>query len=262
MFNVPDTAVGRRSKINEITIDATEVTDSTEDYGLGQSVPQRDIDNADERYRPLDMATMQVSEQVALAREVRVANLLFSASTYLPGLKQTLAGTAQFSDRVNSKPIDVISQALDQPLMRPNQIVLGQAVWTSLRGHPEIVEAVLGTAGQKGLVSRQAVAELFEVNEVIVGAARSDTAKPGQAPALTRLWGKHIALLYKAPVVAGQGEATFAATFEFGGRRAGTKRIEPGDMGIDGGQRVMVAESVKERVIASQSGYFIENAIA
>lgn len=260
MFNIPDTRVGRRSKPNEIVIDATEVTDSTVDRGLDATVPQADIDNADARYRPLDMAAMQLAELIALDREKRVAGIFFNPASYLAGLKQTLAGGAQFSDYVNSDPIGVIGAALDLPLMRPNQITFGQTAWTKFRAHPKIVEAVLGTGAAQGMVGRKAVGELFEVGEVIVGASRSNAAKPGQAANLTRLWGKHIALTYKAPVVAGQGEATFAATFEWGSRVAGAEYDK--DVGMRGGQRVRVGESVKERIIAAQAGYFIENAVA
>src|SRR4051812_49046436 len=57
-FNVPDTLVGRRSKPNEISLEATEVTDSTADHALDGGVPRADEDNADERYNPLDDEVM------------------------------------------------------------------------------------------------------------------------------------------------------------------------------------------------------------
>lgn len=260
MFNAPDTRVGRRSKPNEVELEATEVTDSTEDFALDGGVPRADEDNADSRYDPLGNEVMFLQELIALDRERRVANIVFNSATYDAALRQTLSGTSQFSDYTNSDPIAVINDALDAPLVRPNQMVFGQQAWTRFRAHPKIVEAVLGTGAKQGNASRQAVAELFEVDEVIVGASRMNSAKRGQAPSLTRLWGKHIALLHKAPVPQAKGATTFMGSFQWGERIA--SQWEDKNMGMRGGTAVRTGESLRERVVAAQAGYLLQNAIA
>ena len=259
-FNTPDTKVGRRSKPNEVNLEGAEVTDSTEDYGLDGGVPNADVENADARYDPLGNEVAFLQELIALDREVRVANLTFSNATYDPALRQTLAGVSQFSDYVNSDPIPVINNALDLPLVRPNQMVFGQQGWTKFRSHPKIVEAVLGTGAKSGNVTREAVAALFEVDEVIIGRARANSAKRGQLPVLQRLWGNHLALLHKAPVPEAKGATTFAATFQWGERVA--MQWEDKNLGMRGGTACRTGESVKERVVASQAGYFFQNAFA
>lgn len=258
-FNVPDTLVGRRSRPNQYHLDGKEVADMTEDHGLEGSVPKSDELNADSRYDPLGNQVMLLQEMIAVAREKRAAGIVHNAASYVVGLKQTLAGSSQFSD-LSSTPISVINDALDAPLMRPNQAIFSQAGWTKFRSHPEIVEAVLGTAAKKGNVTRQQVAELFELDEVVVGAARGNLAKPGQPVQLSRLWGKHIALTYKAPVINAQGVVTFGATFEWGDRVAAQEFDSK--IGLRGGTRVVTGESVKERTIANQCGYFLENAFS
>ena len=259
MFNVPDTRVGRRSKPNEVTMDGTEITDSTEDQALDGGVPVADMENADERYDPLGKEVMLIQELLALAREKRVATIVFTAATYPSGLKTTLSGSSQWSD-TTSPIITTINDALDLPLMRPNKLVFGQQVWTKVRSHPQIVEAALGTAAKQGIVSRQAVADLFEVKEVIVGSARGNAAKRGQAANLTRLWGKHMAAIYEAPVPDAKDVVTFGGTFQWGDRIA--SQWEDKNMGMRGGTAVRTGESVKERIIADQCAYFFENAIA
>lgn len=258
-FNVPETLVGRRSRPNQATLDATELTDATEDHALDGGVPRADIDNADERYDPLGDEVAFLMELTLLRREMRAAGILFNPATYDPGLILTLSGTSQFSDKTSS-PIAVISDALDLPLMRPNQLTFGQGGWTKFRRHPEIVEAVLGTGAKAGTVSRQAVAELFEVDEVVVGQARGNSAKRGQAPNLSRLWGGHIAATYKNPVPQAKGAVTFGGTFQWGGPEA--SQWEDKNMGMRGGVACRVGESVKERVIANQAGLLIQNAFA
>ena len=259
-FNTPDTLIGRRSAANQVTMDGTEISDATEDHGLEGGVPKADVDNADERYDPLGNQTSLLMEMIAIRREIRTAGVVFTAGTYDPSLRSTLAGGSQFSDP-GSSPLTAVGDALDQPLMRPNQMVFGQRGWTKFRRHPEIVSAVLGNSGNKGMVSRQDVAELFEVNEVIVGQSWGNTAKRGQAANLARLWGNHLALTYKAPVVSTES-ATFAATFQWGQPFSSQRDLKPGEMGLRGGTAVLVGESVKERIVAGQAGYFFENAFS
>lgn len=259
MFNVPDTRVGRRSKPNEIQLESTEVTDSTEDYALDGGVPNVDIENSDPRYDPLGNEVMFLQEMIALDREKRAAAIVHNAASYDAALKVTLAGASQFTDAA-ADVIAVINDALDQPLMRPNQMVLSQYGWTKLRSNPKIVEAVKGTGAKQGNATRQAVADLFEIDEIIVGSARANSSKRGQAPTIARLWGKHIALLHKAPVIQAKGAVTFGGTFEFGGRIA--SQWEDKNMGMRGGIACRTGESLRERVIASQAGYFLENAFA
>jgi hypothetical protein len=259
-FNIPETRVGRRSKPNEVSLTAEEVTDSTNDEALDGGVPNSDIDNADARYDPLGIEVAFLQELIALAREARAAGLVFDVDTYAAGLKATLAGDTQFNDVDNKTVIATINAALDAPLVRPNQMVFGQYGWTQFRQLPEIVEACLGTGATRGNATREQVAALFEVDEVLVGAARANSAKRGQAANLTRLWGKHLALTHKAPVPDAKGAVTFGGTFQFGGRVAG--QWEDKNIGMRGGVAVRTGESVKERVIASQAGYFFEDAFA
>ena len=75
---------------------------------------------------------------------------------------------------------------------------------------------------------------------------------------MSRLWGNHLALTYKAPVMSRE-TPTFAGTFTWGDRIASQRELKGGEMGLRGGTAVLVGESVKERVIASQAGYFFEN---
>jgi len=259
-FIIPDTKVGRRSQPNEIDLTATELTSKTEDYGLEDPIPQADIDNAPANHNPVDRATVQLTDYVMLDREKRVADLVFDANQYPVGNKVTLAGISQFSDFANSDPIGVILAGLDACLMRPNIMTIGQAAWTKLIQHPNIIKAVHGNSGDTGIAQRAAVASLFELEEILVGQSRLNTAKKGQAAALSRVWGKHISLSYRDRNADSRNGITFGYTAEWGGRVAGTE--QDSKIGLRGGTRVRVGESVKELIVAGQAGYFIQDAVA
>lgn len=260
-FTVPDTKVGRKSKPNQVEFGATESTASTMDYGLDNPVPQADIENAPVNFNPLGRAVMGTTDLVLLDREIRTANLVFAAGTYPAGNKSTLSGTSQWSDFTNSNPIDAILIALDACIMRPNVLTLGRAVWTKLCQHPKMVKAIYGNNTDVGIVTRQQVAGLLELEEVVVGEGWVNTAKKGQTPTFVRAWGKHASLTLRNKNVDPTGsQPAFGYTAQWGDRIAGS--WEDKNIGLRGGQMVRMGESVKELITASDLAYFFENAIA
>jgi len=259
-FTIPDTKVGRKSRPNEVEFSATETPDSTEDFGLDDPIPQADIDNAPPKHDPVGKAVEQLTNLVLLDREVRTASRVFNVNNYGSGNRVTLSGTSQFNDFTNSDPIRTIMDALDACIMRPNVMVIGRAVFSTLARHPRIVKAVLGNAGDSGIARRQDIAELFELEEVLVGEAWLNTAKKGQPVSLARAWGKHISLVYRDLTADTRGGTTYGYTAQWGSRIAGAN--PDSNIGLRGGQRVRVGESVKEVICANDLGYFIQNAIA
>ena len=261
-FTIPNTAVGRTSKPNEVEFSATETPSATLDYALDDPIPQADLDNAPTGINPRSRATEGLTDLILLDREVRTAGVVFNANTYGAANKVTLAGTSQFSD-TTSDPIATIQAGLDALLVRPNVMVIGRPAWSVLARHPKIVAAVNRNAGQSGIAAAQAVADLFELEEILVGEAFLNTAKRGQAANLSRVWGKHIALIYRDTLAApnaSQSRMTFGFTAQWGDRVAGSNP-DP-NIGMRGGERVRVGESVKEEICAAALGYFIQNAVA
>lgn len=259
-FNIPDTKVGRRGRPNVVEYSAEDRESATQDFGLDGEIPMSDIEAAPANYRPVDRAVEGITDSIALDRELRTAGMVFNAAAYPTGNKVTLSGSSQFSDYAGSDPLGVILNAMDACLLRPNVMVLGEAVWTKLRQHPRIVKAVHGNSGDSGVATREQVASLFEVEEILVGRSLLNTARKGQTAALARVWGKHVSLIHRNRQADTSGGVTFGFTAEWGGRVAG--QWEDKDIGLRGGLRVRVGESVRELVVAPRAGYFIENAIA
>lgn len=259
-FTVPDAKVGRKSQPNQVAWSATEVTDSTNDYGLDDPVPYSDMDNAAPGQNPLLASVEFTTNLLQLAREVRASGLVFAAANYGAANKATLSGTSQWSDFTNSDPVQAHLAALDSCIMRPNIGVYGRATWTKLATHPKICKAVFGNNTDAGIVTRRQFAELFELDEVFVGEGFVNTAKKGQAVSMARVWGKHASLIYRDKLATADRGTTFGFTAQFGDRIAGS--IADPDIGIRGGERVRSAESVKELITANDLGYFFENAVA
>lgn len=262
-FTIPDTRVGRTSAPTQIEFSALRVSSTTRDYALDDPIPNADIENAPTGVDPRARATEGLTDLILLDREVRVASAVFNAAAYAAANKKTLSGTSQWSD-AGSDPIAEIGAALDAPLVRPNVLVVGQAVWTKLRQHQKIIQATNMIGGATaGMASRQAVAELFELEEILVGEAFLNTAKKGQAATFARVWGKHALLMYRdrlADPARSASRVTYGFTAQFGDRIAGA--IEDRDIGMRGGVRVRVGESVDEHIVAADVAYLFVDAVA
>lgn len=259
-FTIPDTKVGRRSQPNEVEFSGAELTGTTKDYGLDDIVPYTDQQNArGSGQDPLARATEGLTDLVGLDREARVAGQVFNASNYPAANKATLSGTDQWTNGA-SDPIDKISTALDVPLMRPNTMILGQEAWTALRKNGKIISAVNVSGATSGMASRQAVQDLFEIENLLVGQSFYNTAKAGQTPAMARLWGKFCSLLYLDPLaLSTSSRITFGFTAQFGTKVSGSMP-EP-KVGLRGGTRVRVGESVAEVISANDLGYLFSTVI-
>ena len=258
-FTIPDTKVGRRGKPNQVEFTAEERDGSTTDYGLEDSIPNVDIANAPPGIDPRATSVEYIMNLLALDREVRVAGLVFNPATYPTGNKLALSGTSQFSNNA-SDPIGVITDALDACVVRPNTMVIGRPAFSVLARHPQIVSACLRNPGEAGIARRKDIADLLELDEVIVGEALVNTARRGQTATLTRTWGKHISLIYRNRQAAPQRDVTFGMTVPFGQPVAGA--WEDKDIGLRGGTKVRAGESVCELITCPDAAYFLQNVAA
>ncbi len=270
-FSVPNTKVGRKSRPNQVEFTVTEKDASVEDYGLDDPIPYSDIQaaaraRAEKRstFDPRASAVEGLTNIIELDREVRVAATVQDANNFAADKKIALVGTDKFSDAANSDPYGVIDDGFNKTLVyRPNTIVMGHSVWTVLKRHPRLIKAVKGGLTEDGAITRQQFADLFEIKSenLLIGEALLNTAKKGQNPVLSRVWGNSIELLYLDPSKRTSNDATitWGFTAELGTRVSGS--IEDKDIGLQGGERVRVGERVKELVVAKDVGYLIQNPI-
>ena len=267
-FTVPDTRVGRTGQVNQVEFNGEERTSSTEDYGLDMPIPQSDIDAArDQRnqgrssYDPEAHAAARMTDLTMLDREIRVAGMIQDPANYATGRKVVLSGTSQWSDYANSTPIADIKAALEGTLIyRPNTLVFGQASWSALSSHPELVNAIRGNLTDKGIVRREEVAQLFEVSRILVGESYHNIARPGQNPTLARVWGRTMAALYIDAAARPEDGMTFGMTAQYGTRIGA--RLEDSNIGLKGGVRVRSGEQVKEVITAPDVGFLMQDVVA
>lgn len=265
-ITITNTLVGRKSAPRQVEFGMVERTGDVKDYGLTDGVPNDDIDQAAAMratsgvFDPKATAVQNLTDLVALDREVRVANIVFNPLTYPVGNRVVLSGSSQWSDPL-SNPITVISDALDVPMMRPNVCVIGRVAWTKLRRNPAMVKAANKSAGDSGMITKQDFMDMFELTEMYIGEGFVNIARPGQAPVLTRVWGRNCLFFRRDKLATPKGgRATFGFTAQFGGKVVGER--PNGDIGLRGGVEVKSGESVGEIISAPNLAFFFENCVA
>lgn len=258
-FTIPETLVDRKGKLNQVEFGGTEQASMVSDFGLEDVIPQTDINNAAQSgFDPVGNATELLLELIMLQREKRVADLVFATGTFAAGYKQTLGGTDQWSAST-AKPIDQISDAMEVPFMRPNTMIINSASLLALRRNDQVLQSYHGNTGTEGMVPVAYLEDLLEV-KILVGRARYNSANKGQTMTLAELWGKKCALLYLNPSAAPNKGLTFGLTAQYESRIARSKN-DP-DVGLRGATVLQVGESVKELVMAADTGYLIEGTLA
>ncbi len=263
-FTLADDTVFPKAMPNEMDWGTSTGNYSVTDHAFGDWLPQEVIENADTPLQPEVDTNDYLNLLLDIAEEERVASLVFNTANY-GGNTETLSGTSQWNNS-GATPISDIQNAIEScfgPDGRANTLVMGIDTWKALRIHPQILDAVkaatrLQSSGG-GVATRDEVATLFEVEKILVGRARYNTAKQGQTPAFARLWGKSLAALYVDPDP-GIRSIMFGCTF------VETQRQTMVDWdpkrGVKGAQYIKVSWNSAEAVIASDCGYLIADATA
>lgn len=260
-FTVPDTRVGSRSAPNRVELQGESVTGQCLTYGLDIPLDNDTVKEAERQgYNPKTLAAQRCEGLVQLDREQRTAAFAQDTNNYAADNIETLAGTAQFSDFDESDPLGVLSEMLDRPLVRPNQIVMGQVVWGKIRLHPQLVSARNGNSGTKGMITKEELADILEVKRVLVGHSRINTARPGKAVALERVWGNFIAGHYTdSGMTSPEEEFSWGFAARYGKKVAGTIAA---NIGLTGGELVRSGEYIGEHLMSAESGFLIQTPIA
>ena len=261
-YKLVNDMIGPKSQANEVDWGIGTGNYSVEDHALADWVPQENIDNSDPPIQPVIDTNDFLNNLLDIAQEKRTVDIVFAAGTYPASNKVQLSGTAQWGGTADD-PIGDLLKAIEGCFMKANTIIMGADVWMIFRKLPEILDAVKGAtraqATPGGLATIEECRGLFEVQNWLVGRARYITSKEGQTPTYARLWGKNCAALHVVPNP-GIRSITFGATFSEQLRM--TQRAFEPKRGLKGCEYVKVGFNTDEVVIASDLGYFIQDAVA
>ncbi len=228
-------------------------------HALEAIIPDEFRENADPGALIDIEFTEKLTQKVLLRQEVNAFNLLNSTNITQ---NTTLSGTSQWSDYTNSDPVvevdkqkEVVQQAIG---VLPNTLFLSRSVFRVLRNHPRIIDRVkyTGTGARRALTGDD-LADVFEVERVIVPQALQSTPHIGQPDSLSYIFGKLGLLLY-LPKSPGLRIPTFGYTFVWKtGYQVKRFREEGADADI-----IKVKKWYDQKVVESNAAFLWQNAVA
>lgn len=263
-------ALGTESAGGDYEIDNTP-TYFCRKYAYHKDVFEEDRANTDDPLTPDVDAVEFVTEKLLLRREIAWANSFFKAGIWEHEEEGAAAAPAAGKflhwSNPNSDPIgDIAKKATDiqeTTGKRPNKLVIGQRVFDALKNHPDILDRIKYT--QKGIVTIDLLAMLFEVDQILIAGAIKNSAAKGQDADMEFIFGKNALLCYTTDRPSLK-KATAGYIFAwkglmganaYGGR---TLRIPMPLLG-EGTERIESEMSWDMKVVAKDLGMFFKGAV-
>jgi hypothetical protein len=189
-------------------------------------------------------------------REKRVADLVLATANI--SQNTTLAGVNQWSDPgsdpLNDVRIARVAIYTGAPGYTPNTMVIGYQVFEALKQHPDVKEIVKYT--ERAIITRQILAAVFEVDELLVGKVTRRTSKEGQTDAFGDVWGKD-ALLYFREMRPSLKRASFGYQMRQEDLKVFRYREDKRDTDV-----IRVSEKQDEKLVAEKLAYLFKAAVA
>lgn len=172
-------------------------------YAIGAEIPVELRANADDVFQLDQEATQLVTELQRIRRERSFATDFMTTGVWGTDVQgDVTAGYNKWSDYGASNPLANIRTGIRTVQTnigrRANKLVMGRIVWDQLVDHPDLVGRISGgaTNGQPAMVRRELLAQLLELDEVVVADAVYNSAAEGLAVSMTRIIDDDALLLY------------------------------------------------------------------
>ncbi|HDK26086.1 MAG TPA: hypothetical protein ENG48_03190 [Candidatus Atribacteria bacterium] len=249
-FRIPKTLRAPKTESRTVDWKVTTGTYSCEEHALNDLIDDRERANAD---KPLNLEVDTVeflTDILQLGLEMRIKTILESSlSANAPSVKWDTYDT---SDPISD--IEAGKDAIHSVIFKePNVLLLAKPVYDKLKHHPDILDRIKYV--QKGVVTPELMAGVFEVEEVIVGKAGYNTAKEGKTANYSYLWGKNAILAYVEPR---PGIKKFSLGYVFQSQKFKTRRAR---IEVKHSDWFEVSSIQDERMVAVACGYRISPAI-
>lgn len=203
-LRVPDTRRAPKTRPNRIEFKVSSDAYFANNFALAGEIAKEDLANADLALSIRENTTNIVLQQLLQDLELRVANLVTSATNVGSGVTVT----SKWSDLTNSNPLVDVTTAIafirQTTGLMPNTLAVDEDTFQVLRRHSKLLELYKYTSG--GLLNDAQIAAAMGVTNLLHGrAVFNKAALEGQAASMVNIWGNNALLAY---VSAGQSLMT------------------------------------------------------
>lgn len=259
----PDDSMAERTDPNELNQNRSKSTYALQPRSLVELLDWLVIQNQSAPLNEIVDLTNNCLNGMEFNAEIRIATAVQTSGNY-GGNTAAVAAADRWDTASGGDPAGVVdaAKALCWGGSGPGKWVINTniTVHNYLKRHPRILDSFKysGALGTSGFVTRKMLAEYFEVDEYIVGAARKDTANIGQTASYSRIWGSSLAIT-RVCTTPSLRNACFGYTLQDNPTTSNLFWIP--DKGFGGVYKARTSYSDQQLVIAPTSSYLITTPI-
>jgi len=241
-------------------------------YAYHRDVTEDERTNSDDPLKPDEDATEFVTQKMLIRRELVWVNNYFgtgkwgtdwtgvaSAPTANQVLQWNQAAAVPMSDIDNAKSLVQSTTGV-----KPNCLTIGTPVYYALRNCASILDRIKYT--QRGVVTSDLLAALFDVDKLLVAGAVVNTANQGAADAISFIVGKAALLSYANPkpgIRQPSAGYSFAWTGLYGSGAFGSRIIRiPMPWLGQGTERIEAEMGFDLKMVGADLGLFMTTVVA
>jgi hypothetical protein len=257
----PDDSVAKNGDVKQLSSNV-DLSNSyiADPFALEELVDVDTIDNADAPLAPLTYATMKVLDGIAWNQERRCISVLTTTGNYGSNFLSIPVGS-EWNSAGGGNPVFNIQTAEASILSGPTPTkkigFCSYDVYLCLARHPQIRD--LHKYTQAGLMPPAYIAQLFNLDALLVGRAWKDTANPGQTLAKARMWPNVFGIVNVMSQPA-KDSYSFGATFRWGAPF--TEVAWERRKGRRGSYVTKCSKAYQSKVTAPYAGYLLTNCLA
>lgn len=179
---------------------------------------------------------------------------VFTGRTTTPGTKYGNSSSDPLADFKTAQ-----NAVVDSVGMQPNAVVMSQKVFNILKYHPQLADVLGFKYNQIGSLSALDIANALNVEEVLIANAPWNTAKEGQADAISQIWADSI-LFYVKPKAAAKYQVSLGYSMKMGGD-LGRSVFKYDLNNPPGSSGIIVQDTYQCKIVNAKAGYLLNSVL-
>jgi hypothetical protein len=277
-FNTPSMKLrAPGTALETIDYDITTANYSTQVWGLSRHIDDQIAASADDAVNLELEATDLLTLQLRLNKEINWASTFFQSGVWTSQYTGVASAPStnqfvQWNNSATATPIEDVRSMITQMIQTSGNVVnnknlvlvLGKQVYDKLLGVAEIearIQYAVKQQGEAAIVTKDVLAQLFEVKEILVSTVTQNTAAYGAAESESFVLGKSALLAYVPPTL---GLRTPAAGMNFTWSSYGSAagRISSYPWLLTKSTHVEIEAAYQYNLVSADLGGFFASAIA
>jgi len=220
LLQEPETKRAPRSGYSRSTWEFDDATYACEEHGIEEPLDDREAKMYREYFDAEVICTMRAFSAVLRAAEKRVADAVFNATTWT---SYTTGITNEWDDTANAVPLTDVEAAVKavytQSGLWANALIINRKVFRNLRNCAQVIARITasgaGNPAKPTDVTTDMLAQVFDLEHIIVGGSSRNSAIEGQTAVPAQIWSDEYAMVCRVATTNDFREPCIGRTFHW-----------------------------------------------